>query len=73
MPIESFTDEFKTEVKRQLCHTTIKRDYLQHRIDTDIRDESAQNRAKKRVELDAIQKKIDDLEAMKKWLYERED
>ena len=60
--------EFRDEVKRQLTHNKIKRDYLQHRIDTDIRDESAQNRAKAKMELDALEVKITDLEKFDAWL-----
>ena len=62
------TKEFKDEVKRQLVHNKLKRDYLQHRIDTDIRDESAQNRAKAKMELDALEVKITDLEKFDAWL-----
>lgn len=71
MPAKDYTKEFVDEVRRQVCHMTIKRDYLQHRIDTDIRDESSQNRAKAKVELDALQQKLDDLLKFKTWLNER--
>ena len=65
---KDYKEEFIDEVERQIVHVTIKRDYLQHRIDTDLRDESAQNRAKAKVELDAINVKLADLEKMNAWL-----
>jgi hypothetical protein len=67
----NYREEFENEVERQLVHMTIKRDYLAHRIDTDLRDESAQNRAKAKVELDAIEVKLGDLEKMKAWLNQK--
>jgi hypothetical protein len=67
----NYREEFKDEVERQLVHMTIKRDYLQHRIDTDLRDESSQNRAKAKVELDALNVKLSDLEKMKAWLNQK--
>lgn len=71
MPTKDYTKEFKDEVARQLAHQTIKRDYLEHRIETDIRDESAQNRAKAKVELDALNQKITDLEKLNTWLTQK--
>jgi hypothetical protein len=67
----NYREEFENEVERQVVHMTIKRDYLQHRIDTDIRDESAQNRAKAKMELDALNVKLSDLEKMKAWLNQK--
>ena len=60
--------EFVDEVERQICHVTIKRDYLAHRIETDLVDESAQNRAKAKLELDAFNQKLDELQKMYDWL-----
>ena len=64
------TTEFLEEVKRQICHLTIKRDYLQHRINTEIVKESTNKRADAQLELNALQKKLDDLIAMETWLNE---
>ena len=68
---KDYRQEFVDEVERQIVHVSIKRDYLAHRIETDLRDESAQNRAKAKVELDAINVKLNDLEKMKVWLNQK--
>lgn len=62
--------EFKNEVKRQLCHLNLKKGYLQHRLDTDVKEESAQQRAKANVEMDALNQKISELEMFDAWLDE---
>lgn len=67
----NYRKEFEDEVKRQVAHMTIKRDYLAYRLENDIRDESAQNRAKAKMELDALQHKLDELVAFDTWLNEQ--
>lgn len=67
----NYRKEFEEEVKRQVAHMTIKRDYLAYRLEHDIRDESAQNRAKAKMELDALQHKLDELVAFDTWLNEQ--
>ena len=65
---KDYKEEFIDEVARQLVHTKLKREYLNFRLETDIRDESAQNRAKAKMELDALEVKITDLEKFDAWL-----
>lgn len=60
--------EFKDEVERQVAHMTIKRNYLAHRLENDLKDESAQNRGKAKVELAALDQKIDELVKFDAWL-----
>ena len=66
--MDKHTKEFKDEVKRQIAHLTIKKDYLAHRLETDLVDESAQNRGKAKVELAALEQKIDELVKFDTWL-----
>ena len=68
---KDYTKEFKDELERQLVHTTIKRDYLANRIETEYYDEPAQKRAKAKLDLDALEQKIDELEKFKKWLTQK--
>jgi hypothetical protein len=65
---KDYKEEFIDEVARQLIHTKLKREYLKYRLETDIKDESAQNRAKAKMELDALEVKITDLEKFDAWL-----
>ena len=68
---KDYREEFIDEVARQLVHTKLKREYLNFRLETDIRDESAQNRAKAKMELDALEVKITDLEKFDAWLNQK--
>lgn len=64
----TYRSEFVDAVKRQIEHMSLKRGFLEWKIENDLRDESAQNRAKAKLELDALDKQIDDLKKFDTWL-----
>ena len=67
----TYRSEFEDAVKRQVAHQELKRGFLAWKIENDLRDESAQNRAKAKMELDALDKQIDDLKKFDTWLNQK--
>lgn len=66
--MSKYRQEFVDEVDRQLEHNEIRRDYLKFKIENLMQDDSAQNRGKANMELDAMEAKIDELKNFKEWL-----
>jgi hypothetical protein len=64
---KKYREEFVNEVERQLTHESLKRDYLAHKIETKDYGDTGQERAKAKLQLDAMDKKIDDLKEMYDW------
>lgn len=67
----TYRSEFEDAVKRQVEHMGLKRGFLAWKIENKLRDESAQNRAKAKMELDALDKQIDDLKEFDTWLNQK--
>lgn len=66
--MNKYRQEFIDEVDRQVCHNEIRRDFLQHKIDDRTTEITGQQLAKAKVELDALEQKIEELKKFQTFL-----